>query len=218
MKNILLFGDSNTYGYKPDGSGRFDETVRWSAQVRDYFKEKGIHVIEEGLCGRTTVFEDELRPYRRGADILPVLLESHSPLDLVVIMLGTNDCKTRYQASPEVIAKGMELLAGQTEKIKGKKNPVVLLVSPIALGENIGTEGFDPEFDKHSIQVSKGLPEAYRKVAEKGGYEFLAASDYANASSVDCEHLDERGHAYLAAAMIQKLEQILFSTQEKHIA
>lgn len=93
--NILCFGDSNTYGYRPDGSGRFGADTRWTGLLQ---KKLGTNdrIIEEGLCGRTTVFSDELREGRRGLDTIGILLESHAPVDLLILMLGTNDCKTRY--------------------------------------------------------------------------------------------------------------------------
>ncbi len=105
--NILCFGDSNTYGYCPDGSGRFDADTRWTGLLQ---KKLGTNdrIIEEGLCGRTTVFSDELREGRRGLDTIGILLESHAPVDLLILMLGTNDCKTRYNASAGTIAKGLE--------------------------------------------------------------------------------------------------------------
>ena len=102
--NILCFGDSNTYGYRPDGSGRFDADTRWTGLLQ---KKLGTNdrIIEEGLCGRTTVFSDELREGRRGLDTIGILLESHAPVDLLILMLGTNDCKTRYNASAGTIVK-----------------------------------------------------------------------------------------------------------------
>ena len=80
--NILCFGDSNTYGYRPDGSGRFDADTRWTGLLQ---KKLGTNdrIIEEGLCGRTTVFSDELREGRRGLDTIGILLESHAPVDLL---------------------------------------------------------------------------------------------------------------------------------------
>ena len=99
--NILCFGDSNTWGYKPDKTGRFDENTRWTALLQKKLGPE-YHIIEEGLCGRTTVFQDELRESRRGLDMIGVTVEMHNPLDLVIIMLGTNDCKTRYGASASV--------------------------------------------------------------------------------------------------------------------
>lgn len=87
----MCFGDSNTYGYIPGGEGRYPWEVRWTGILADRLYQEGIRVTEEGLCGRTTVFEDELRVIRKGSDLLPALLESHKPLDTVIIMLGTND-------------------------------------------------------------------------------------------------------------------------------
>lgn len=94
MKEILCFGDSNTYGLIPGTKERYGRDTRWTGLLEQHLYEKGYRIIEEGLCGRTTVFEDELREGRKGAALLPTLLESHAPIDRVVLMLGTNDCKT----------------------------------------------------------------------------------------------------------------------------
>ena len=110
MKEILCFGDSNTYGLIPKTGGRYDRDTRWTGILEKRLYEKDYRIVEEGLCGRTTIFEDELREGRRGADLLPTLLESHAPLDRVILMLGTNDCKTYYSASPELIGLGIEKL------------------------------------------------------------------------------------------------------------
>lgn len=203
MKQILCFGDSNTYGLVPGTKDRYPWEVRWTGILGDKVREKGFQVVEEGLCGRTTVFDDELRDNRRGADVLPMLLESHYPLDKVVLMLGTNDCKTIYQASAEVIGKGIEKLVQQIKA--ADENIEILLVSPILLGEGVGEEGFDPEFNQDSVETSKGLKAVYKQVAERNGCEFLAASDYAKASGADREHLDETGHRQLAEAVYQKI-------------
>ena len=98
MKQILCFGDSNTYGYKPDKSGRFSWGVRWTSILAEKFG-RDVNVIEEGLCGRTTIFDDVFRAGRNGSESFPAILESHTPLDLIIIMLGTNDCKTVYGAT-----------------------------------------------------------------------------------------------------------------------
>lgn len=198
MKRILCFGDSNTYGYIPDGSGRYGEDVRWTGLLQKKLASEAI-IIEEGLCGRTTVFQDALRHGRRGVDILPVVLESHAPLDLVIVMLGTNDCKTVYGASAEVIGKGMEQIVGQIKTLAPQAK--ILLISPIRLGEDVWKPEYDPEFNKESVAVSKKLPDVYAKLADKNECMFLAASDYAEPSRIDREHLDEEGHKALANAI-----------------
>ena len=103
MKNILCFGDSNTYGYNPADGSRFPEDVRWTGLLQEKAKGGGYRIIEEGLVGRTTIFEDSVRMGRKGSDFLLPLLETHYPVDAVVLMLGTNDCKTVYNASSHVI-------------------------------------------------------------------------------------------------------------------
>ncbi|MGN0350308.1 MAG: GDSL-type esterase/lipase family protein [Roseburia sp.] len=202
-KEILCFGDSNTYGLIPGTTGRYEYGVRWTSLLEEAVREKGYYVSEEGLCGRTTVFDDPLRDGRRGTELLPVLLETHRPIEVIILMLGTNDCKTIYDASAEVIGKGVERLLDQIEQVTPEAK--VLLISPIALGDGVGEEGFDPEFNEASVQISKRLPEVYRKIAEKRNYLFLAASDYASPSKEDREHLDEEGHRRLGEAIYQKL-------------
>lgn len=195
MKRILCFGDSNTYGYIPDGTGRYGEDVRWTGRLQKKLSSEAI-VIEEGLCGRTTVFQDELRVGRRGIETLPILLESHAPLDLVIVMLGTNDCKTAYGASAEVVGKGIEQIIGQIKSIQPQAE--VLLISPILLGEKVWKPEYDTEFSMESVQVSKQLKAVYQKIAEKNNCMFLAASDIAAPSEIDQEHLDAGGHEALA--------------------
>ena len=90
MKRILCFGDSNTWGLIPGTDKRFADGVRWTSIIRNDLEQSGYEIIEEGLCGRTTVFEDPDRIGRAGDKLLPVFLESHAPLDMVIIMLGTN--------------------------------------------------------------------------------------------------------------------------------
>ncbi|MDD2980639.1 MAG: SGNH/GDSL hydrolase family protein [Hespellia sp.] len=207
MKNILCFGDSNTYGYIPDESGRFDSDTRWTGRLQKMLGEE-YHIIEEGLCGRTSVFQDDLREGRRGIDVVGVAVESHNPLDMLIVMLGTNDCKTRYGASAEVIAKGVEELIEKAKSFAAKELKI-LVVSPILLKEGVGADGFDPEFDAHSELVSRKLSKAYRAVAESHGYDFLDAAKVSEASERDREHMDAVGHEALAEAILKKIQQML---------
>lgn len=202
MKTILCFGDSNTYGLNPADKSRFDYETRWTGILDQKLRKYGFRVAEEGLCGRTTIFPDELRSHRRGVDVLPFLLESHSPVEYVVLMLGTNDCKTRFQASPYIIGSGIKQLIKQ---IRSAGNAKILLVSPIHLAQGVGEEGFDPEFDEASVLVSKQLKQTYSEIAERENCLFLAASDFAKPSAADREHMDETGHKALAGAIFDVL-------------
>lgn len=203
MKQIVCFGDSNTWGYNPSTAERFQWGIRWTSILQEKLTYEKVRVVEEGLCGRTTVFEDEFREGRRGIATLPILLESHTPIDVIVLMLGTNDCKSIYHANEKIIGLGIESLL----KLIREKQPEtkVLLVSPIHLGEDVWKNEFDPEFDSDSVFVSRRLKGVYQDIAKKYQIEFLAASDFAQFSTVDMEHMDKEGHRKLADAIYDKL-------------
>lgn len=206
MKNILCFGDSNTYGYKPDKTGRYPWGVRWTSILTERLG-KEYNVVEEGLCGRTTIFDDPLRSGRNGSESFPAILESHRPLDLIIIMLGTNDCKTVYGAAPGVIGKGIETLINQCEQYSPDSK--VLLISPIYLGDKVYREEYDVEFSEESIGVSIELERVYERIARERNIYFLRAQDYASCSQVDQEHMDEKGHNSLGEAVYQCVKDII---------
>lgn len=201
MKTILCFGDSNTYGLIPGTTKRYAENERWTGILESKVRKFGYRVVEEGLCGRTTIFDDPFRQGRRGTELLPTILETHSPIDTVIVMLGTNDCKTFYDASAEIIGLGVKKIIEQIKKHDATIK--ILLVSPIFLGDDIYA-GYDLEFGEKSVKVSKKLGEIYKGIAKKEQIDFLAAADYAVASEVDREHLDKIGH--------KKLSQAIFAT------
>ena len=118
MKQILCFGDSNTWGLDGETGKRFPWEERWTGILQEKLADRDIRIVEEGLCGRTTIFEDSLRLGRRGTELLPTLLETHTP-DAVVLMLGTNDCKTIFGASAEIIGKGIARLLEQINQLNG---------------------------------------------------------------------------------------------------
>lgn len=204
MGSILAYGDSNTWGLIPGTDKRYPWGIRWTSLVQESLK--GSRIIEDGLCGRTTVFEDQLRPFRKGADILPLALEENYPLDGAIIMLGTNDCKTIFNASEYVIGKGLEKCLDELEKFLLPEK--ILVISPIRLGEDVWRPEKDPEFDASSVKTSISIKQEYEKIARRRGNRFLAASDVAVASAVDDEHMDEGGHRALAGAIVQKLSEM----------
>lgn len=207
MKQILCFGDSNTYGLIPGTKDRYGWNVRWTGILEKKIQKQGYRIIEEGLCGRTTVFDDPLRDGRCGTELLSVILETHKPIDMVILMLGTNDCKAAYDASAELIGKGIERLI---EQIKASDSAIkILLISPIELGNRVWEEGYDPEFNGYSVGTSKRLPSIYEKIAKEKNILFLPASHYAKPSEVDREHLDELGHKNLAEAIFNNIFRLL---------
>lgn len=207
MKQILCFGDSNTYGLIPKDGGRYPWGIRWTSILNEKLGTQNYQVIEEGLCGRTTVFDDPLRNYRNGTKLLPQILETHRPIDIVAVMLGTNDCKTVYGATAEVIGKGMERIIEQIRFYScGSK---ILIISPIHFGKKVWQKEYDPEFSVSSIAVNEELAQVYKRIAEREELSFLDAALYAKPSETDQEHLDEEGHRLLAEAVYGKVREII---------
>ncbi len=214
VKQILCFGDSNTWGLIPKTGGRYPWGVRWTSLLQEAVDKEEIRIIEEGLCGRTTIFHDKTRKGRRGIDLLPVLLESHAQLDGAVLMLGTNDCKYSYSATPEKIGEGIEQCLECLEQYVPADK--ILLISPIWLGKEVWREDMDPDFDHHSVEISKHLKIVYEGIAKKHGTAFLAASDYAQPSQEDQEHMTKEGHRNLYHAIYEKMREMdLWTTYKK---
>ena len=137
MRTILCYGDSNTWGYDPETGERFPEDVRWPGVLRTKLGDD-YRVIEEGLSGRTTVWDDPIEGvHKNGRTYLGPCLESHKPVDLVTLMLGTNDLKTRFGSSASDIAQGAAQLSEMVSRSgcgPGGGAPVVLLISPAGRG------------------------------------------------------------------------------------
>lgn len=217
MKQILCFGDSNTWGYDGESRKRLPWGKRWTSLLQEKFdsekpsaltkKAVTARIIEEGLCGRTTIFEDPLREGRRGTALLPTLLETHEGIDAVILMLGTNDCKTVFGASAEVIGMGITRLLEQIQRYAPKAR--VLLISPIYLGEKVWQEGFDKEFSPDSVKVSKELEKVYQRIAREKQVEFLPAAAYVSCCVEDQEHMNAQGHQIFASVVYEKLSKML---------
>ena len=215
MKQILCFGDSNTYGLIPGTKNRYGRDTRWTGLIEQQLYGKGCRIIEEGLCGRTTVFEDELREGRKGAAFLPTLLESHAPVDRVVLMLGTNDLKIRFQATPTDIGKGIDRLIKMIKSITPQKrqdgqSAKILLMAPPHLGDDL-TEipsGEEMGFER-GISYSKRLAPIYEDWAKFHNIEFLDAAKYAKASEIDACHLTRESHRKLGEMVAKKCKEIL---------
>lgn len=202
-RTIVCYGDSNTHGADPAGGERLAREVRWPGVMRAALGE-GYEVIEEGLSGRATVWDSPLAPHHNGATYLTPCLLSHEPVDLVVIMLGTNDLKTIYGIGAPEIASAAAVLVDQARASltgPGGTPPQVVLVAPVPLGEATAMSeiwGFG-----RSLPASQQLAAMYRIVADDRGVGFLDAGSVARVSPDDGVHLDAAAHADLGAAMAE---------------
>ncbi len=214
MKRILCYGDSNTWGYDPTKKFRYPADIRWTGVLSSALGA-GCLVLEEGLNARTTVWDDPFESGKNGKTMITPVLATHCPLDLVIIMLGTNDLKSRFGVSACDISLGAGALVDIALASKSGDHwgtPKVLLVSPIHIGDNIRESEFGEFFDINSVvAVSKQLSGCYKKVAAVYGCAFFDAASVAEASPSDALHLDEAGHHRLGLALAEQVRTLLGS-------
>ena len=207
MKTILCFGDSNTWGWNPSTLSRYGRDERWPGVLRTQLGA-GYVIIEEGQNGRTTVWDDPVERHKNGATYLPPCLESHHPLDLVVIMLGTNDLKLRYSVPACDIAQSVGVLVDIVQKSGFGPDggpPQVLLMAPPPLAKL--TEF--AEMLEGGTEKALKLGPYYQVVADEYGCHFLNTADYIVCSDLDGVHLDASEQEKLGKAVAEKVRTLL---------
>jgi lysophospholipase L1-like esterase len=208
MKTILCYGDSNTWGYNGETETRYPFEERWVTRMARELGD-GYHVIAEGLNGRTTVWPDPIEgEYKSGKSYLLPCLESHHPIDLVVLMLGTNDLKHRFGLSAWDIARSietlLELIGGTAFGPDGMPPPVMVVSpAPTCVKGTVFEEMFDGADEK-----SLRLAQYYEEVAEVYGCAFLDAGQVIQSSKVDGIHLDASELPKLGHAMAQAVREV----------
>lgn len=206
-KNILCFGDSNTYGESPEGSGRYPRNERWTGILQSSLGED-YRIIEEGLNGRTTVWEDPVEGDKCGIRQLPCCIASHTPLDLVILMLGCNDLKQRFHVTATDIALSLERLvktAQSMDNYTAQRPFQILLVSPA----EVRPRTFLREVFGDRSADSQALAPLVQAAAERCGVWFLDIAKCAEPSPLDGLHFDRENQKKVAAAMEQKIKEIL---------
>ena len=217
MKNILCYGDSNTFGVNPSYTGTRDSVFRWAREERwtGILQKKlgnDYYVIEEGLGGRTTAWDDQTVAGRNGLTSLLPVLQSHEPLDLVIIMLGTNDTKAVYNASVMEIGRGIEAMIKvclDPYTYDVDKIPEVLIVSPVYFGKNFEKSWIRGVFDNDAENKIKNLAPELEKISTKYGCGFVDAATVAEASDIDSVHMDRQSHERLAEELEKKIKELL---------
>lgn len=211
MKTILCFGDSLTWGYDAQSAGRHSFENRWPSRLAAGLGE-GHVVVAEGLNGRTTAFDDQTSPAERnGAKALPMLLGTHQPIDLVVVLLGTNDLKRHTGGGRAFEARiGMERIVEIIQTFpyhRGMSVPKILIVAPPSF---VATD--DPDFTllfSHGIEESQKLPAAYGLVADEYGCDVFDASEICETTPLDGVHLDAENTRRLGDALVEPVRTIL---------
>ncbi len=214
MKTILCYGDSNTWGYIPGNSLRLPYEQRWTGRVQLALGDAFL-LIEEGLNGRTTVWDDPFKPGRNGLKALPPVLDSHAPIDLVVMMLGTNDLKHFRATYAADAARGAELLIEIIRQRPCGPNPPdgdspqILLVAPAPihqLSERLSSQFIGAE------EKSRQFGNQFRAVAQQSGVHFFDAAEVIKLDELeDGIHFNHHAHARLAERITKRIVALFSS-------
>lgn len=219
MKNILCYGDSNTWGWNPATLQRFSITERWTGVLRQTLGE-GYTVYDEALNGRTTVWDDPLQPHRNGKTHLPMCLLSHKPLDLVIILLGTNDLKSRQGVSAHDIAEGAGVLVDIVQRSRASYDdtaPQVLLMAPPPIIPSANTDAaskaaFEAVWAS-GIEKSQQFAAQYQRIADWYDCAFFDTATIVESSELDGIHWEAPSHAALGRAVAEQVTQLLTDSE-----
>jgi len=213
MRTILCYGDSNTWGYDPKMQCRHDHKTRWPMALKNFLNkdappdEPSWWVVEEGLGGRTSCREDPIEGDKNGLRQLLPVLESHKPIDLVAVMLGTNDLKPRFNPSPFDIAQGVQNVAIAIQKSDFGPDdaaPKVLIICPPPIVESSALKHIFGD----CVELSERLPPYYKALAAECGAAFLDAGRYIKSSRIDGIHLESEAQLLLAEAVAESVKSL----------
>ena len=216
-KHIVCFGDSNTHGYCADPVDcadhgiRFNENERWTRRLQTLLGEEYL-VTEEGLSGRTTCFDDPIHEGLSGISYITPCLKSHEFVDLLVIMLGTNDVKERFASSAACVAIGMGRLVKKAIATEcwGPNKPNVLVIAPPHIGEGMILSEVGPTMGRECIEKSRELAHYYKQQCDLIGCHFLDAQELGcEFNNIDCMHLTSKGHETMAKVLAEKIPELL---------
>lgn len=216
MKKIICFGDSNTFGYSGDPTeqkGRFNQKQRWPVLLQNQLGDT-FSIKEEGCNGRTIQFIQENHPTSSGIHCISDILQNHSPISLLIIMLGSNDTQERFNANPEDIAYGLRSLVkiAQSEQIWQSDEKNILIISPPAMQPGFYDGPFSGLMGKNAVEKSNSLSFLFKSVAKEENCCFFDANieeitEY-GINKVDCLHLNLHGHQTLSKKLLPIIKEL----------
>lgn len=208
MKNILCYGDSNTYGYNPETGTRFDADTRWTGVLAKLLGSS-FSVIEAGMNNRTGFFDNPDGIDQSGTKHLPECLKACDKIDICVLGLGANDLQFIFDINEEIVEEGLKKLINY---IRSHNNDAeIILVSPPVLSDNLLDGYFACQFDEKSIENSKKIKPVYKKVAENKNCKLIEIDTFVTPSEADGLHFSAESHKIIGKVIAEKITQITLS-------
>tara|TARA_B110000483_G_scaffold234349_1_gene304277 strand:+ start:2102 stop:2740 length:639 start_codon:yes stop_codon:yes gene_type:complete len=211
MKQILVYSDSLTWGIIPGTRRRLEFNDRWTGYMENLLNQNGVEVriIENCLNGRRTVWNDPFLPGRKGDVGIEQVIEMHSPLDLVIIALGTNDFQSMHSFNAWHSAQGIRTILNRVKSAPlepGMPAPSLLIVTPPLIKTPKGP--IAPKFKGGEVKIL-GLAEEYKKISDELQCHYFDCSSVTTSSKVDGVHLDKDQHHLVGAAISRLVATIL---------
>lgn len=206
---IVCYGDSNTWGYCAATGNRYDDDQRWVPMLQQLLGDQ-YSVLEEGLSGRTTVFDDPLFPALNGLAHLPAIAMSHAPIDLLVVMLGTNDCKERFSVNSQNIADGLRRLVNEAKRMDiWRDEPKILIIAPMIIDKAVyQVPRIGQEMGERCAEKSRQLPALMRETARETGSWFMDCNPFVRPGPADWMHFDADSNPTFARALASMVKRI----------
>ncbi len=201
MKNILCFGDSNTFGYIPASGKRYDENTRWTGILAQ--KLGNDYKIIEAGCNNRNGFIDSLDgELFTGYKVLPRYLMN--PADIVILWIGANDIQKFYNPNLDTLKQGLDIMLKQIKSVGSK----IIVVSPPIINNNILNGHFAYQFDETSVAKSKLLPDLYKEVSKQNNVGFIDINQYVSVSELDGLHYSQESHSVIANTLYDCVKQL----------
>ena len=211
MKKIVCYGDSNTFGFNPKTLGRYDNSLLWTNILSKKLQDT-CEVYNEGQNGRTTAFDRSDNEEANGLDSLIPILKKYRTVDLLIFMLGTNDCSCELDLSIDDIKNGMEkLIITSRNYLKESQGyiPKILIIVPAKILSNYKGTLFESQINDETLVKTKSLGKPYKELADKYDCLYLDCTNEIEVTTIDCEHLTENGHNKLAELIYNKIKNVI---------
>ena len=210
-KRILIYGDSNTHGFRVDNGLRFGADVRWTGLCQHLLGDD-YEILEEGLNGRTTCHDECGMEFRNGLAYIEPCIRTHLPLDMVCVMLGSNDLKRDFQQDAQSIAANAAEVLEKARWVINSKYPdntcQYVLISPPEIEPDMLCGPFAWDFEGlKTVETSKAFASAFEQQANLHDFLFFDAAKHTKPCKIDGLHLDESGHRSLAEGFVPWLKE-----------
>ena len=198
MKKIVCYGDSNTFGYNPKDTSRFNEKTRWTGILKNKFLNK-YEIIEEGLNNRTGFVDNPDGFNHSGLKHFPKFIENINDIEIITIALGTNDLQAQFDIDFPTIEKNLENLINYAKE----KTNNIIIIPPIIFDERVLKGRCGYQYDKDCILKSKQLPILYKQISDKNNCEYFDFNQFVRVSDDDGLHYDALAHSIIAKELIK---------------